>query len=800
MKKNVLSISLSTILVLSLFVMAIGPVASAPNSVDSISDPNFQISEEFEEDLDENETIPPDQDVEEVLDVNLAPGDRMSFWLTEINNRGTFGGVLEANYNVDNDTPIQLDLKNIPSEDISYYKVYHNGNLVSLPIFSTGENIDEDLQSHLSGQIELSESELESKTPNSEINGNTLSTWIYATPDPGWESSAGAVRVVAVSDGSPICNNVELTTDDDGRVTNVNDIESFTACVESGDLSEINIDGGSFTIIDNSTVRINGTSDIEFPDGDSLEGIDGLDVRSQIVFEEKVTFTDTAGTEHVVNETAIVDFDRRVNAGDLDVINETFKETDENDVAIRNDDKINFSKDVIAYEDNISEIDRTQWNSFEESIENGLVTFTEEPESDSLYEIETQDSSVIVSNDDFEEINGNWVVDISHEVEEGTVENIDYYGGAKSFVYQNIDPEVINNMVDVEVEVIDFEERFIWESEDGIEYITTPGDDGTVIPPTSETIVINETTIENPFIDVPGDFDSIKWQACDVNFQRPGGDGETNKFLMGNSTEVTMKPNEVIVSDRSGNEVENTSYSYPSQESIEVETGEGIIEIFNDNVYVPECAYVIDSGAGVNLPSTIGDTEFNREANTYYLDTEMIIKPFGLVDEYIDDIQDKEAVSGFNVNPVSGDVSVRIDSMDRSVTDTFGATVTEFTLNEVENPSAVDITIHDLQPGREYALYTGDEVFQSQVANEDGSVTFGKSQDDWNGEQDYVLVVDERSQETSDSESGILPSISLSSPAIILMVVTSSLLATAGYLYWRREGFGEDNATIAWYR
>lgn len=781
--KNILSIFLSVLLVLSLFTMSVGSVSSVNNSLDSVSEPNsINYSSQQEtnssemnsiQTIDDDSTL--DQDVSDFLDINLEPGKSMQFWLTDFGNEE--GGVLmEANYNTEDQTQFaQFTISNF-SSDTPFYVVYHNGDFVGVSKYDEDPK-DPEVLSHLSGQTTLDSPELREKSNVFRKNDDKLVTPFYFAGNDDF-SAAGIIRIVPGSLSA--CQDVTYSTNSDGKLVGISNMDAFQDCVDTDEGSMFEF-SGDIEIIDENTVQIDQTIEQSIIDDVIVnQTIEDFDGRSQVFFNERINFTDVNDNVYTVNESAVAEFDSLDTIEDLDVINEVIVNQDGQDV--------NFSKNIVARTE-----EERDWDYYETETEDGTIVFNQEPFDDKLFEVNIfQGDEFVVKESDFEQNGDIWEANIPDEFDDETISEIKYYEGGIVNQHQNIDSTTENEIVDVDVEVIDFEQIFIFE-DNGTEYISSP-DNGDVINPISEIITINETTIERPFIESPNDFDQVLWEACDANFQRPLGDEEVNNFFIGDAIEVTMKPNEVIVSDRSGNEVENTSYLYPSQGSIEVETGEGLINIHNDKVHVPECAYVVDSGAGVNLPAVTDNTEFSKTLNTYYLDTEMNIRPFGLVGQYIDSIEDKEPVSGFNVNPSSGDVSVKIDSMNRANSDTFGETVTQFTLSEINNSPPTDITIHDLQSGREYSLYQDDELYQIQSSDEKGSVTFGISGDDWDNENEYTVFVDQRSQESSQTGSS-LPSISLSSPAIILLVVTSSLLLTAGYIYWRKEGFGEE-ATI----
>jgi hypothetical protein len=319
----------------------------------------------------------------------------------------------------------------------------------------------------------------------------------------------------------------------------------------------------------------------------------------------------------------------------------------------------------------------------------------------------------------------------------------------------------------------------------------------TIINPISNVTVVNNTTIDSPFIDVPGG-ESVLWQTCNTAFERPRGKNEVNRFYTSDTTRVELRPNEIRISDFSEDPIQNVSYPYPASEE-----GVNVTEPFDnhtmilypDRVFVTGCVYVVDGGQGVELPAIIGNSTFDRFLNTYYLNTEMKVGPFGRINKYVNPIENKEAVSGFTTNPRTGNVTVNITKADRSLSTQFGENVFQFTMEKSEGK--VVINIQNLQPNREYTLYEDGSPFQREVAGPDGSVTYTKD-GGWS-EHEYALVVGERKegpQGGQDQLGQLIPEVSLSTPAIVFLASLGILLAVAAYLYYRREQ--DQTGTIQW--
>lgn len=64
-----------------------------------------------------------------------------------------------------------------------------------------------------------------------------------------------------------------------------------------------------------------------------------------------------------------------------------------------------------------------EWDHYEDGIDGGVITFTEEPIEQALYEITTNaDETVIVPYDSFSEDNGEWIIDLSEDLEQEIAE------------------------------------------------------------------------------------------------------------------------------------------------------------------------------------------------------------------------------------------------------------------------------------------------------------------------------------------------------------------------------------------
>lgn len=319
----------------------------------------------------------------------------------------------------------------------------------------------------------------------------------------------------------------------------------------------------------------------------------------------------------------------------------------------------------------------------------------------------------------------------------------------------------------------------------------------TIINPISNITVTNNTTIDSPFVDVPGG-ESVLWQTCNTAFERPRGKDEVNRFYTDDTTRVGLRPNEVRISDFSDTPISNVTYPYPASEegvNISEPFDNHTMTLYPDRVYVTGCVYVVDGGDGVTLPSIIGNSTFDRFLNTYYLNTEMKVGPFGRISEYINPIEDKEAVSGFTTNPRTGNVTVNITKADRSLSTQFGESVFEFTMEKDEG--RVVVKIQNLQPNREYTLYEDGSPIQREVAGPDGSVSFVKD-GGWS-KHEYDVVVGERKEGPQGGQSQLgqlIPEVSLTTPAIVFLAALGILLAVAAYLYYRREQ--DDTGTIKW--
>ena len=335
----------------------------------------------------------------------------------------------------------------------------------------------------------------------------------------------------------------------------------------------------------------------------------------------------------------------------------------------------------------------------------------------------------------------------------------------------------------------------------GSEYEIPRNQSGALKNATSVIEVIDNSTLSNNQTDFRGAADPIRWEACDVTLARPGGEGETNTFRMDPAIEVVMKPNEVLVRDLSGNVTQETSYPYPATGSVDIETAGNDMILKPSSLEVPEteeqdgCIFVTDIGAGATLPTLIGGGDFNPQSgNVYYENTLIEADPFGRPTT-LEEPGDNEVVSGFEIAPLTGTTVLEIQNLNRNVSGIFGETLSEFTINESD--AEFDVRIVDLSPGREYVLFKDGEQIDRDVANNRGSIEL--REDSPTSGAEYSIIVEEQRGEgvqlPGTGDGGLLPSISLGTPALILIVVLAVLATVGGYFYFRRES---DAGKIEW--
>lgn len=353
----------------------------------------------------------------------------------------------------------------------------------------------------------------------------------------------------------------------------------------------------------------------------------------------------------------------------------------------------------------------------------------------------------------------------------------------------NVDAEIVDVVATRPVTVIN-----------GTEYTTTVINN-TTINPISEITVLNNTTLKKLTVDLPGN-ESYQWVTCDTSFARPGGEGEENYFYLNSDIRVGLQPNQMVISDYGDSPVTNTTYPYPSDpEGTNVSVENRTLKLFPDSVRVYGCAYVVSDGGGVRLPDLVGDGNFTRSLNTYYLNTETVVEPFGLVGEYLDPVENKTAVTGFQVLPTTGNATIEITEVSRAQSTQFGASVFDFRIKK--DSGTMDLKVKELQPRREYTLYQNGRAIDTEVAGEEGQLTFGIG-DNFNGEyKSYSVVVGERRSDLPGGDEGnigsIIPSIQLTTPAIIFLSVLGILGLVAGFLYYRQRE-SKQEAQLEWYR
>ncbi|MDR5673109.1 hypothetical protein RH858_08095 [Halalkaliarchaeum sp. AArc-GB] len=119
------------------------------------------------------------------------------------------------------------------------------------------------------------------------------------------------------------------------------------------------------------------------------------------------------------------------------------------------------------------------WTAYEQGIDGGEVTFTEQPYEDILYLIETnQDEVAEVTRDDFEFTDDQeWVVDISDQLEEqiAEIDSVEYYTEAEDTHMETIritDTFEIKKLEDADGEEVDETEFSQTEPQDDDNYIT----------------------------------------------------------------------------------------------------------------------------------------------------------------------------------------------------------------------------------------------------------------------------------------------------------------------------------------
>jgi len=348
---------------------------------------------------------------------------------------------------------------------------------------------------------------------------------------------------------------------------------------------------------------------------------------------------------------------------------------------------------------------------------------------------------------------------------------------------------------EVESEVIAIVDvRYLWTDEDGNVYETLRGSDGEIISPVTN---IEETVVEEidvPEADIPDSVQSIQWEVCEADMARPTK--STNSFFVSAGIQVILEPNHVTVSDRtSEEEISNSTYRYPAGGSLNVSTGGGQIQIFSDRVFVPGCAFVIDRGDGVSLPSIVGNETFEQLGNTFYLGVPTVVEPLGFIGEYLAPITDDTPVSGVSISPLTGDLVATIESIDRSQSTQFGGEVSSFTLRD--GGADTEITFRNLDEGRSYTLYEDGEEMETSESDDEGTVTFSKSAESWDDDHSYTLVTGQQTGEAAlpGAGGGGLPGFSLSTPALILIVILGIIGSAIGYLYFFREG---EEGDIEW--